>query len=121
MTLDRKGVTRLVLVFRRFVIKIPNFSCEHAHFLIGCQANWSERKQWKRWRNFESERTSRLCPTLFCSWFGLIQIQSRANILPTDNHLSKQQVKDFETITTDIKSSNFGYYKGRLVCVDYPD
>ena len=120
MMFDKNGVTRLVFVFKTFVVKIPNFTCEHHHFLTGCQANWSERKQWKQWRNFKSDRTNRLCPTLFCSWFGLVQIQARATILSNDQYLTSEQRIEFKDITNDIKPANFGYYKNRLVCVDYP-
>lgn len=117
--MKRNGVTRLVFVFEKFVVKIPNFSCQHDHFLIGCVANWSERKQWKHWRKVKSQRTEMLCPTIFCSWFGLIQIQRRVKILSDDSFLTPRQVDSFKDITTDIKPQNFGFYKGRLVCVDY--
>lgn len=117
MELKRNGVTRLVFVFHRFVVKIPNFTCQHDHFLNGCSASWRERKYWKQWRN--TEMGNRLCPTIFCSWFGLIQIQKRAAILPNDRFLSEEELRPFGDFATDIKPSNFGHYNGRLVIVDY--
>jgi hypothetical protein len=118
MTFKQNGTTRLVFVFRRFVIKIPNFTCQHDHFLNGCSANWRERKYWKQWRHTE-EMGTRLCPTIFCSWFGLIQIQRKAAILPNDYHLSENELLPFGDFASDNKPQNFGYYKGNLVMVDY--
>lgn len=114
--MKRNGITRLVFVFKKFVVKIPNFTYEHDHFLIGCRANWSERKCWQQWKgNYEVRNM--LCPSLFCSWFGLIQIQARAKIMERD--LYEVELIPFGDLTRDTKKENFGYYKGRIVCVDY--
>lgn len=118
LKLNKQGVTRLVFIFRRFVIKIPNFTVQHDHFLSGCCANWNERKRWKIFHPCNDvDFGKKIAPTLFCSWFGLIQIQARCEIL--HRHLSEEEVEYFKDVTTDIKCQNFGYYKGRLVCVDY--
>jgi hypothetical protein len=115
--IDRKGVTRLVFVFDNFVIKIPNFSVQHSHFLAGCYANFKERCYWKSWKGYPPLQ-DRVVPTLFCSCFGLFQIQARAAILNNDASLNDHEIEYF-SFTTDTKPSNFGYYKNRLVCVDY--
>lgn len=111
--MNRQGITRLVFVFRKFVIKIPNFTNCQRHFLQGCIANVIERDTYKSWKG----NNNHLAPSYFCSWFGLIQIQAKAEIL--DRHLTEEEVIKFEHITSDIKGSNFGIYKNRLVCVDY--
>jgi hypothetical protein len=114
--LDRKGVTRIVILIGKFAIKIPNFTYSHLHFLNGCYANWSERHFCKRKINSIKHLA---IPSYFCSWFGLIQIQARAE--PKLCHLTKQEIKDYEGVHNgDYKKENFGYYEGKLVCLDYP-
>lgn len=115
--MKRNGVTRLVFVFGNFVVKIPNFTCQHSHFLAGCYANHKERCYWKSWMSYP-ELKERVVPTWFCSWFGLFQIQARAAILNNNAFLNEYDDKYFY-FTTDRKPSNFGYYKNKLVCVDY--
>jgi len=115
MKLVRKGVTRLVFLIGNYAIKIPNFTVQHSHFLQGCYANWSERMYTKMFKNLPE--IDRVAPTYFCSWFGLISIQQRVTELT--RHLSEEEIDYFKHQTTDIKSANFGYFQGRLVCVDY--
>lgn len=111
-----KGVTRIVFVFKNFVVKIPNFSVQHNHFLNGCLANWQERHYWKAWVG--TDLRDMVAPTLFCSWFGLFQIQSRAIVLSNDFE-TPNKFEWFRDVCSDIKPSNFGYYKDRIVCIDY--
>lgn len=114
------GVTRIVFLLGRYVVKIPNFLVQHDHFLAGCKANWTERKLWKMFRECEGMPHRNLfVPSTFCSWFGLIQIQHRAVVRSNDDPLTDEELRTFKNITTDTKASNFGYYKGRLVCIDY--
>lgn len=56
-------------------------------------------------------------PTIFCSWFGLLSIQKRADVLIRD--LTEDEIKCYSVITTDLKGENFGLIKGKLVCIDY--
>ena len=115
-----KGVTRIVFPIGRYVIKIPNFLVQHDHFLMGCVANYTERKIWKAYRSCQGmPQKDLVIPSSFCSWFGLIQIQHRAVVRANDNHLTDEECEVFKYITHDTKASNFGYYKGRLVCIDY--
>ncbi len=113
------GVTRIVFIFDSFVIKIPNYHYSHSHFLQGCCANWSERNICKMFKPMRDSFFDLLAPSLFCTWFGLLQIQKRT--LPLERDLTdeeKEQFKDF--CGTDNKKENFGYYQGRIVCHDYP-
>lgn len=112
----RKGVTRVVFVFKKFVIKIPNFNYCHSHFLQGCYANWSERQYCKIFKNHKDYNL--VAPSYFCSWFGLIQIQAKCKPLLRD--LSNKEIDKFKFVCKgDIKKENFGWYKGKLVCLDY--
>ena len=115
MRVVTKGVTRLVLLIGNFAIKIPNFTCQHNHFLHGCYANWSERLYPKMFKNMPE--IEKVAPTYFCAWFGLISIQAR--VVELDRHLTADEKQYFEHQTTDIKKENFGYLNGRLVCIDY--
>lgn len=119
MKIDRKGVTRIVFIFRHFVIKIPNFNHCHQHFLQGCYANWSERVYCKRMKGVEGNKFyNKVAPSFWCSWFGLIQIQAKCT--PVLRHLTDEEIEHFKDLHGgDYKKENFGWYKGRLVCLDY--
>lgn len=116
MKIKLNGVTRIVFVFDKFVIKIPNFRYCHQHFLQGCYANWSERSYCKTTKGNKSYNL--VCPTYFCSWFGLIQIQAKC--IELDRKLTRAERKLYvDSCFGDIKKENFGYYKNRLVILDY--
>ena len=120
MKIDLKGSTRIVLVFNKIVIKIPNFLYCHQHFLKGCYANWSERDYYKIHikATYENNMSHHVVPSYFCSWFGLIQIQAKCE--PMLEHLTPKQMLFYKPLCgTDNKKENFGWYKGKLVCLDY--
>ncbi len=119
MIVKLNGVTRIVFVFKTIVIKIPNFLYQHNHFLQGCYANWSERHYCKMMYRVENNKFYNLvAPSYFCSWFGLLQIQARCQEL--DRDLTDEEIEIFKDVCGgDIKKQNFGYYKGKLVCLDY--
>jgi hypothetical protein len=112
----KKGVSRIVFLVGKFAIKIPNFTYCHLHFLHGCYANWSERDYCSKFAYYEPV-LQKVAKSYFCSWFGLIQIQARCE--PNTKELSPQEVEYFKDVCTDIKPENFGYYRGKLVCLDY--
>ncbi len=119
MKIDRKGITRIVFIFDKFVIKIPNFLHQHDHFLIGCVANWSERCVTKIFSKMDDKTLIwKVVPTLWCSWFGLIQVQAKCE--PKLEDLTDEEIEFYRDFCgTDSKKENFGWYKGRLVCLDY--
>lgn len=116
MRIIRKGCTRIVFLIGNYAFKIPNFTVCHMHFLNGCQANWKERDYCLTFQSLEEFR-ERVVPTLFCSWFGLLSIQRRVTELERD--LTEHEVIYFKEQTVDIKRQNFGWFNGKLVCVDY--
>ncbi len=119
MKINRIGITRIIFIFNRFVIKIPNFSCNHHHFLQGCYANRSERRFYKIFKGMHDQRYYQLvCPSYYCSWFGLFQIQARC--LPLERKLTRDEYEKFKGIAhNDMKKENFGFHKDRLVCLNY--
>lgn len=120
MHIDTKGITRIVFVFDSVVIKIPNFTYSMQHFLQGCYANWSERLFCRQFEgaNIKGNMYEWVAPSFWCSWFGLIQIMAKCE--PNEVDLSLSQVEFYSPLCqTDIKKQNFGFYKGKLVCLDY--
>lgn len=115
----KKGVTRIVFVFKKFVIKIPNFTYSHGNFLSGCSANWDERKYTKAfYKCKDCNWNNKVAPTYYSSWFGLLNIQPRVKILNRD--LTEEEIIYFkESNIEDLKSENFGYLNNKLVCIDY--
>lgn len=115
--IDGRGATRLVFVFRHFVIKVPRLNYGHTNFLHGCLSNWKEREFYKNFKNIPTTHKDLIIPTLWCSWFGLFQIQRRAEVLSRE--LTKQEIRKFKKVCTDIKKENFGVYEGKIICIDY--
>lgn len=116
------GMTRNVIIIGNYAFKFPTFK-SHSLFLNGCYSNNREREFCKRWEGFISDSDEfnlylLVAPSIWCSWFGLIQIQKRVEILKRD--LTEKELESLSRITTERKHINFGIYKGRLVCVDYP-
>src|SRR6478609_200260 len=117
----QKGVTRIVFLIGNYAFKIPNLSYSHKYFLQGCYNNWAERDYYKKNINaiYDGNLSHYAAPSLFCSWFGFIQIQYRCQ--PCNRDLTEHEKEFFNSLCwADNKKENFGYYKGKLVCLDYP-
>ena len=116
----KKGITRNVFLIWKYVIKIPTIQ-NHINFLNGCYSNYSERNFYKKFLHakYEGNMVKYVAPSLFCSWFGLIQIQMRCK--PKNEDLTEEEKKFYEPLCgADNKKENFGYFNNRLVCLDYP-
>lgn len=112
MYLERKGVTRLVFIFKDFVVKIPNFTCQWNHFLSGLIGNMEEFKTWKY------NKSELLCPILWASWGGWILIMKRVEVCTYEDEI------DYTPWVTagfggDDKPDNYGYLDNKLVKIDY--
>lgn len=113
----KKGITRTVIVIGNYAIKLAfNLRFNHLHFLNACLSNYCEKIKTIQFRNFP-DYYEYIVPTIFCSWFGLFSIQYKVDILTRS--LSDNEKMVFKLITDDLKSENFGYFNGKLVCVDY--
>jgi hypothetical protein len=110
------GTNRIVFYCGNYVIKIPNFTYSHTNFLVGCLANWRERDYCKVFK-FLPEFYNLVSPSYFCSWFGLIQIQRKVEVL--NRELSESELHQFKGRFGDIHKSNFGWFENKLVCLDY--
>lgn len=109
----KQGVSRTAILLPWLVIKIPSFF-NHRCFLNGCVANWKERWFYKAFQTHD-EYSKLVVPSLFCSYFGLIQLQKRAKQVDYVPEEMKEPFKNFG----DLKTENFGLYKNQLVLVDY--
>lgn len=129
----KKGTTRIVIIFKTSVIKIPNFSYSWTNFITGVLANIRERDTW-RWNMSRPEILELLAPVLWCSWGALILVMKKADVegyeqyirsLPeTDLDYREQRLLDYKKwidagLGGDDKPDNYGYLEGRLVKIDY--
>lgn len=69
------------------------------------------------------EFKDRLCPVIFYIPLGLLVVMPRARVLKRDE-ISKEELKKFCTLTkgyipAELKHDSFGYFKGKLVAIDY--
>ena len=114
-----KGATRNVLVFNSFVVKFPTF-LSWSLFLRGLLANMQEA--------LFSGVDDSLCPVLYANKFGFMLIMPKAAVIPCSvnwagfsNYLHSRydgaQMSEF--ILSDLKPSNWGILKGKLVKIDY--
>lgn len=138
MEINRRGITRIVFVFKKVVVKIPNFSYSWSHFLKGLIANIDEGRCWRyNSGKYEKGKSHLICPVIWTSWGGWILVMQRADMKlweqtvkehypePDDCHdRAKYQEKLYKTwieagFGGDDKDDNYGYLKGKLVKVDY--
>ncbi|WP_454880640.1 hypothetical protein [Sphingobacterium detergens] len=115
----KKGTTRLVFYMGKMVFKIANFTYSQQNFLSGCLANHNERlfcKQFKTLPHIEL-----VAKTYFSSWFGLISIQERVDVVHFDVKSFPVINEIFKDICQDYKSENFGLRTNdrSIVCLDY--
>lgn len=124
MTINLKGVTRIVFVFRHVVVKIPKFYVQWDHFLKGIIGNIEEGRTW-RYNSGKYERGTSylLCPVIWTSWGGWILIMKRAEPLTRDQwdlvcNLLDEYQKYF---AGDDTMNNYGILDSKLVKIDYAD
>lgn len=131
------GCTRIVFIFKTFVVKIPNFRYSWDHFLKGILGNINESRTWK-WNSgkYESGKSHLLCPVIWCSWGGWVLIMKRADtesyerwvrslppISNTEDCVESNKMFYSQWITAglggDDKADNYGYLNGQIVKIDY--
>lgn len=127
MKIDRIGITRIVLIFNTFVIKLPKLKNGWNMFLRSLLCNIEEGKAWNNAKYNGCGREQLLCPVIYYSKSGLILIMKKADV---NRHLIEMKGKDQYKLDyykkfkdahygDDLKPHNFGYYEDRLVKIDY--
>lgn len=119
MKVNRKGTTRVVFVFKDVVVKVPNFFNGWLNFIKGIVANIDENQTWK-WNSgkYEGGNSHLLCPVQWCSWGGWILIMKRAIPCQWEEEID-YTIWEKAGLSGDDKQPNFGWYKGKIVKIDY--
>jgi hypothetical protein len=115
------GCTRAVLLIGRYAVKVPTLR-SWKHFLLGLIANMQERV-------FSAANWPELCPVVWASWGGWLLVMRRAEpITPDQWEAFYPTVKDGWLcgvegsgyyVPCEPKRNSFGWYGGRIVCLDY--
>lgn len=122
MNIILKGTTRIVIKFKKIVIKIPNFLYCWEHFIKGLLSNINENKTWfgsSIKDSYTYQGRHLICPVLWCSWGGWILIMKKANEINRidwDSIDISEHKKYFEG---DDTISNYGYLNNKVVKIDY--
>lgn len=119
------GVTRTVILTKRWALKIPCLVYGWKYFLYGFLANMQE-VDW-------SGSDERLCPVRFALPGGLLVVMPRCTPLTDDEFIAEvserwARMLDKETelplpyhveLPVEIKTCSFGRLNGKIVAVDY--
>uniref|UniRef100_A0A6M3JM59 Uncharacterized protein n=1 Tax=viral metagenome TaxID=1070528 RepID=A0A6M3JM59_9ZZZZ len=113
------GCHRLVFIFKRIVIKFPNFYYAimhkpHLYYLSwtlkGIKGNIQESKLFKL--------NNCYYPILFSFPLGLFIIMKRADELK-DSEIDLEKFMKEKNITVENKMDSFGLLNNKIVCIDY--
>jgi hypothetical protein len=109
------GSTRMVILTRHYAIKIPSIK-NFVRFLYGLLGNIQE-TSWSKINHPD------LCPVLFHLPLGLLIIMPRCREIDPSliKHLRKTEWRKRKNIIIPVeyKADSFGYWKNRLVAIDY--
>ena len=112
MIINKRGICRTVLIFKKFVIKFPNMRYTQRYFVSGMLNNLYERNQYK------TQKNSKLGKVYFCSFLGLFLIMKRYKLL--GRKLKKQEIKDLKVENFDNHAGNVGIEEnGKIIFIDY--
>lgn len=111
------GCSRIVLLIGNYAIKFPKPYFKYpswGNFITGLYANLSEEDCWKN-NCFDGYQIQTLCPVKFC-FYGFFLVMPRVKTCQSEEELKGLPEYEGE----DRHASNYGYYMGRIVCIDYP-
>jgi hypothetical protein len=122
MKINRQGITRIVILTKRYAIKIPNFTYCQQHILWGLLGNLNEANVSKN-----KQVAHRICPVLFHLPLGLLVVMPRVEVLnDLQYHLYYKDIQSLlydvnedSIISAESKSDSYGFYKGNVVVIDY--
>lgn len=121
--INKQGCTRIVLVLKNKVIKIPTLK-SYELFLCGLLANIREGQTYNYLKNRKD-----LAKVIRYNRFGIFLIMERVDVCDNDEALElfefvneKYKNDEFkELMLSDCKPSNWGRKNGILVKIDYGD
>ena len=112
MIINKKGICRTVLIFKKFVIKFPNMRYTQKYFVDGMHNNLCEGEQYKIRKN------PKLGKVYFCGFLGLFLIMKRYKLL--GRKLKKQEIKDLKVENFDNHVGNVGVTEnGKIIFIVY--
>lgn len=118
MKLSRRGITRLVILTKKYAIKFPRFDFGWRLFIEGIRANLNEREFWMianiPGNELHDRALPHICPIIWSSPMAWIIVMPRCENVglfgcPTQ----------LVGLVGDLKSDNCGWYDGRVVMFDY--
>jgi hypothetical protein len=112
------GITRTVILTKRYAIKFPAIRNGWRMFLYGLLSNTDEQRFTCLADQFK------LCPTIFSLPGGWMNVQPRCQPLTDDEwstiaHLWEPGVSDWCGMSCDFKRDNFGTLDGEIILLDY--
>ena len=115
----KKGTNRIVFIFKKYVVKIPNFTHSWQNFIVGILSNIRENETYKY--NKHKTEINYLCPSLFC-FGGFLQIMLKAKPMTSEDYyvyyeMYVEQIKKY--FPGDDNYTNYGFLNGRPVKIDY--
>lgn len=110
MRINKIGITRTVILTKKYAIKIPKTSNGWKRFIEGLCSNMSENQCWN------SCKSEHLCPVLF-SFAGFVLVMPKIKMLDKNSEIPKIHTTE---PGSDLNYNNYGYWNGKVVCVDYP-
>jgi len=114
MKINQQGITRLVFITDKYAIKVPRITRGWSMLIQGIFSNLSEANCWKMNSDPYNPGCEHLCPVLF-SFMGFILVMPYVSICVNQEELPAE-IDPGE----DRHHRNYGWYQGRIVCVDYP-
>lgn len=109
------GATRTVFLIGSLAFKIPCIRWSWREFLKGMLANDNE-------KTFNSLQSDLLIPILWAAPFGFLNVMPRATVL-LDWHPGLDEIYDadhpYELDFVEKKPDSWGWYRDKLVAVDY--
>ena len=123
MKVNRTGETRVVLITKKYAIKLPRFN-SWKEFVHGMLSNMTE----GQWKGYDNEHP---CPIAYSNRFGLMVVMHKAEPVEDEGLFNSDlqelyddvdnddyRTLDREFFEYDALPKNFGYYKGKLVKID---
>lgn len=124
MKVKTNGGTRIVILTKKYAFKIPRLG-SWRQFVQGMLSNLTE----GQWKGYDNEH---LCPIAYSNRFGLMVVMHRAEPVENEELFNSDLQKLYDDVDGDEERTldrdffeydsfpkNFGYYKGKLVKIDY--
>lgn len=122
MKLIKTGITRLVILTKRYAIKFPRFDYGWRLFIEGIRANLNEREFYEIANIPDNQLTKALphiCPILWSSWGAWIIVMPRCSPLILTDIKTRDVFLVLEKLVGDHKDDNYGILNGKVVMFDY--